>query len=56
VWQPRAVSLQAHRFSLAAMATGPSFLLSSAAGGSVKLTGQGAIRAMAQEAGIKLPR
>lgn len=55
LWQPRAASLPAHRLGIAAMAAGPAFLVTAGAGGSVKLTPEGALRALAVGAGMRLP-
>ncbi|KIY92692.1 hypothetical protein MNEG_15271, partial [Monoraphidium neglectum] len=54
-WQPTTLTLQAHRLGLIAMAAGGSFLATAGAGGGVRVAPEGVLRALAAEAGVRLP-
>jgi hypothetical protein len=55
LWQPRTITLPAHRIALLAMSAGPDLLVTAGCGGSVKLAPEAALRALAAEAGVRLP-
>jgi hypothetical protein len=55
LWQPRTITLPVHRIALLSMSAGPDLLVTAGAGGSVKLAADGALRALAAEAGVRLP-
>jgi hypothetical protein len=55
IWQPKALTLPAHRLGLVALAAGRRLVITAGASGSVKLTPEGALRVLAAEGGVRLP-
>jgi hypothetical protein len=55
IWQPKALTLIAHRLGLVSLAAGRRLLVTAGATGSVKLTPEGALRVLAADGGVRLP-